>query len=78
MKENFQVVEHLDSLLLKYEKLKEKGIEEVAEDIGGGARVSLVAQTVKRLSAVQENQVQSLGWEDPLENEMAAYSSTLA
>ena len=78
MKENFQVVEHLDSLLLKYEKLKEKGIEEMAGDIGGGARVSLVAQTVKRLSAVKENQVQSLGWEDPLENEMAAYSSTLA
>ena len=78
MKENFQVVEHLDSLLLKYEKLKEKGIEEVAGDIGGGARVSLVAQMVKCLSAVQENQVQSLGWEDPLENEMAAYSSTLA
>ena len=78
MKENFQVVEHLDSLLLKYEKLKEKGIEEVAGDIGGGARVSLVAQAVKRLSAVQENQVQSLGWEDALENEMAAYSSTLA
>ena len=78
MKENFQVVEYLDSLLLKYEKLKEKGIEEMAGDIGGGARVSLVAQMVKRLSAVQENQVQSLGWEDPLEKEMAAYSSTLA
>ena len=30
MKENFRVVEYLDSLLLKYEKLKEKGIEEVA------------------------------------------------
>ena len=30
MKENFWVVEYLDSLLLKYEKLKEKGIEEVA------------------------------------------------
>jgi len=30
MKENFQVVEYLDSLLLKYEKPKEKGIEEVA------------------------------------------------
>ena len=30
-------------------------------------RVSLVAQMVKNLPAVQETQVQSLGWEDPLE-----------
>ena len=33
---------------------------------------------VKRLSAMQETQVQSLGWEDPLEKEMAAHSSILA
>ena len=39
---------------------------------------SLVAQTVKCLSAMQETQVRSLGWEDPLEKEMAAHSSTLA
>ena len=39
---------------------------------------SLVAQTVKHLSAMQETQVQSLGWEDPLEKEMAAHSSVLA
>ena len=39
---------------------------------------SLVAQTVKSLPAVQETQVQSLGWEDPLEKEMATHSSTLA
>ena len=38
---------------------------------------SLVAQTVKNLPAMQETQVQSLGWEDPLEKEMAAHSSTL-
>ena len=37
-----------------------------------------VAQTVKRLSAMQETWVQFLGWEDPLENEMAIHSSTLA
>ena len=37
-----------------------------------------MAQTVKRLSAMQETQVRSLGWEDPLEKEMAAHSSTLA
>ena len=42
------------------------------------ARASLVAQTVKRLPAVRETQVQSLGREDPLEKEMATHSSTLA
>ena len=39
---------------------------------------SLVAQMVKCLSAMQETGVRSLGWEDPLEKEMAAHSSTLA
>ena len=33
---------------------------------------------VKCLSAMQETWVQSLGWEDPLENEMATHSSSLA
>ena len=37
-----------------------------------------MAQTVKCLSAMQETQVRSLGWEDPLEKEMAAHSSILA
>ena len=32
--------------------------------------ISLVAQRVKCLPAVQETQVLSLGWEDPLEKEM--------
>ena len=39
---------------------------------------TLVAQRVKHLPAVRETQVQSLGWEDPLEKEMATHSSTLA
>ena len=39
---------------------------------------SLVAQTVKNLPAMQETQVQSLGWEDPLEKGMATHSSILA
>ena len=39
---------------------------------------SLVAQSVKNLPAVEETQVRSLGWEDPLEKEMAAHSSVLA
>ena len=41
-------------------------------------RASLVAQTVKNLPAVPETQVQSLGQEDPLEQGMAIYCSTLA
>ena len=41
-------------------------------------RASLVAQSVKNLPAVQETQVLSLGWEDPLEKEMATHSSILA
>ena len=36
---------------------------------------SLVAQTVKNLPAVQGSWVQSLGWEDPLEEAMATHSS---
>ena len=46
--------------------------------MGTFAKSSLVAQTVKHLSAVQETQFRSLGWEDPLEKEMATLSSTLA
>ena len=33
---------------------------------------------VKRPPAMQETRVQSLGWKDPLEKEMATHSSTLA
>ena len=33
---------------------------------------------VKNLPAMQETQVKSLGWEDPLEKEMATHSRTLA
>ena len=39
---------------------------------------SLVAQTVKRLPAVRETWVRFLGWEDPLEKEVATDSSILA
>ena len=39
---------------------------------------SLVAQRLKRLPARREIRVQSLGWEDPLEKEMATHSSILA
>ena len=39
---------------------------------------SLVGQRLKHLPAMQETWVQSLGWEDPLEKEMATHSSILA
>ena len=38
----------------------------------------LVAQMVKHLSTMRETQVQSLGWEDPLEKKKAIHSSILA
>ena len=39
---------------------------------------SLVAQMVRHLSTMQESWVRSLGWEDPLEKEMATHSGILA
>ena len=38
---------------------------------------SLVAQRLKRLPPMRETQARSLGWEDPLEKEMATHSSIL-
>ena len=37
-----------------------------------------MVQTVKNLPAMQENWVQPLGWEDPLEKGLAMHSSLLA
>ena len=39
---------------------------------------SLVVQIVNRLPAARETRVRSLGWENPLEKEMAIHSSTVA
>ena len=70
MKENglpeelFSMLPHLVTTKKKYIYLK--------------ASTSLVAQTVKRLPAVRETQVRSLGWKDPLEKGMATHSSILA
>ena len=44
----------------------------------GHKGTSLVVQLVKILPALCETWVQSLGWEDPLEKEMAIHSSTIA
>ena len=37
-----------------------------------------MVQTVQCLSTMRETWIRSLGWEDPLEKEMATHSSTLA
>ena len=37
-----------------------------------------MAQMVKNPPAIQETRVQSLGWQDPLEKEIATHSSILA
>ena len=39
---------------------------------------SLVTQMVKSPAAMQETWVQSMGWEDPLEKEMATHSNILS
>ena len=52
------------------------------ESTGGGSctigHFTCVTQTIKNLPAMQEMRVRSLGWEDPLEKEIATYSSILA
>ena len=50
----------------------------MSQKIATGYRTSLVAQTVKRLSTMQETRIWSLGQEDPLEKEVAIHSSTIA
>ena len=47
-------------------------------NIYGGRGISMVAQMVKNLPAMQKTWVQSLGQEDPLEKGMATHSSILA
>ena len=42
------------------------------------AQIYMVAQTVKSLPAMWETRIRSLGWEDPLEKNMATHSSILA
>ena len=37
-----------------------------------------MTQPVKRLSTIREIRVKSVGWEDPLDKEMAIHSSTIA
>ena len=65
-------------------KKKRNGEESFGDYQGTGSIVqkqcnaSLVAKRLNRLPAVQETCVRSLGWNDPLEKEMATHSSILA
>ena len=63
---------------LREEALLQRVSPPRAGAVGRAFRASLVAQMVKRLSAMQDTWVLSLGQEDPLEKEMAAHSSSLA
>ena len=49
-----------------------------SENMKSSYYLTKVAQTVKNLPAMWETWVQSLGWEDPLEEGLAAHSSILA
>ena len=42
------------------------------------ARMAKLAQLVKNLPVMQETQIQSLGWDDPLQKKIAIHSSILA
>ena len=55
--------------------------QDTSKDVHGKAsynRTSLVGQMVKHLPTMRETRVQSLGWEDLLEKEMATHSNILA
>ena len=56
----------------------ERSLQSRLQNLETFFRASLVVQTVKNLPAIQETEFRSLGREDPLEKEMATYSSILA
>ena len=62
-------------MIVKMTKNLESKIEKMQESIN---KASLVAQRLKHLPAMWKTWVWSLGWEDPLEKEMATHSSILA
>ena len=70
----FKIIDSISFVYILRVGNYENVVERFCEDLPGA---SLVAQSVKNLPAVQETQVRSLGWEDPLEKEMATHSSIL-
>ena len=67
---------HFESVLKRWMNLEPIIQSEVS--LKEKDKYSLVAETVKRLSTMRETRVRSLGWEDPLEKEMAIHSRTIA
>ena len=59
-------------------RLQSMGLQRVRHDWTTSLSLSLVAQMLKGLLTLQDTWARSLGWEDPLEKEMANHSSTLA
>ena len=55
-----------------------KNVQTTAQLHSSDTLASLVAQTLKNLPVVWETEVQSRGWEDPLEEGMATHCSILA
>ena len=53
-------------------------LHELLGQLNIAKRAALVAQTVKNHPVMQETQVRSLVWKDPLEKEMATHFSILA
>ena len=66
-------ISHLSFVLKRYSSAQQKLNHYYMQ-----GRASLMAQTVKNLSATWETWVQSLGWKDPLGKEMATHSGILA
>ena len=62
-------------MIVKMIKNLESKMEKMQESIN---KASLVAQRLKHLPAMRETWLRSLGWEDPLEKEMATHSRVLA
>ena len=79
MNNNEAEIPRVKNLAIKERKEKENGGRK--DELREGLLMfwaSLVAQMVKRLPAMRETWVRSLGREDPLEKEMATHSSILA
>ena len=75
---NTQKASPITILTLQIRKLRFSKVKLFAYDYNTSGGASLVTQMVKNLLAMWETQVQSLGWEDPLEKGMTTHSSILA
>ena len=75
----YETTDAQDPLMVKSGSICDKGRVNSLKSIKKSVLlISLVAQLVKNLPAVQETWVRSLDWEDPLEEDVATHSSILA